>query len=144
MSGHAGHVLARGGHRLAELGLATAIFAGSLVLWIGIPAGWLWLVTRLTAEYPNAWAAATFGAPLTMIAWGYLLARLNGVYLRMSGAAPAQQRTAWLKSLSGDRARRPPRGVLDVSMTVSVVLAVLTLLVWFFFFAENYSPGRVL
>lgn len=138
------HVIQRGAHRAGEVGLAAAIFVGSLVLWLGLPAGWLWLVSRLMAEYPTIWAAAVFGAPLTMAAWGWGLARLEAVYMRLSGGAPAQTRTAWLKSLSGDRTRRPPRGVLDVSMTISVVLAILTLMIWFFFFAENYSPGRVL
>lgn len=138
------HALGRGAHRAGELALAAALFLGSLVMWLGLPAGWLWLVSRLIDEYPSIWAAAVFGAPVTMALWAYGLARLNAIYLRMSGGAPSQRRTAWLKSLSGDRTRRPPRGVLDTSMTISVVLAMLTLIVWFFFFAENYSPGRVL
>ena len=138
------HVMGRGAHRAGELALAAAIFVGSLVLWLGLPVGWLWVVSHLSNEYPNVWAAAVFGAPVTMAAWGYGLARLNAFDLRVCDAAPQQRRTAWLKSLSGERGRRPPRGVLDVSMTISVVLAMLTLIVWFFFFAENYSPGRVL
>ena len=138
------HALGRGAHRLGELALAAAIFLGSLMLWVGLPVGWLWLVSHLSDEYPNVWALAVFGAPLTMAAWGYGLARLNAVYLRMCHAGPQHRQTAWLKSLSGERGQRPPRGVLETSMTISVVLAMLTLLIWFFFFAENYSPGRVL
>lgn len=139
------HVLGRGAHRAGELALAAAIFAGSLVLWVGLPVGWLWVVSHLSTEYPNVWAAAVFGAPVTMAAWGYGLARLNAVYLRVSGSGPQQQHSAWLKSLSGERSRqRPRRGVLETSMAISVILAMLTLLVWFFFYAENYSPGRVL
>ena len=130
--------------RLAAFALAASLFVGSLVLWIGIPVGWLWVSSRLSETYPTIWALAVFGCPVTMAAWGLLLGRLNLVYLRVSGGALEQHHAAWLKSLSGERGARRPRSVLDVSMTISVILAMLTLLIWFFFFAENYSPGRFL
>ena len=131
--------------RLVAVGLGGAIVLGSLTLWIGIPVGWLWVASRLSSEYPIVWALALFGCPLTMAAWSVVLARLNGAYLRAMDQHPEQQHAAWLHSVSGERApRRPQRTLLEVSMTVSVVIALLALVIWFFFFAENYSPGRIL
>ena len=120
---------------------AVAIFAGSLVLWLGIPAGWVWIVSQLSAKYPTIYFGAMLGCPLTMVMWGLFLARLNGAYLRETGGHPERQRTAWLKSLSGERKARRPRSLLDWSMTISVLLAMLAMAIWFFFYATNYGPS---
>jgi hypothetical protein len=125
----------------AEYALIAAIFLGSLSMWVGLPAGWLWVVSHLTERYPVAYAAALFGCPVTMAALGLALSRLNRIYLRLTGAHPDQQRSAWLGSLSGDRRLRRPRTVLDTSMTISVVLAIVALAVWYFLFAQSAYPG---
>jgi hypothetical protein len=127
--------------KAAEYALVALIFLGSLVMWIGLPVGWLWLVTRLADHYPDAYAGALFGCPVTMVLFGLLLARLDALHLRISGGHASRSRTAWLKSLSGDRRARQPRTVLDTSMVVSVVLAILTIAVWYFLFAHSYNPG---
>jgi hypothetical protein len=121
--------------------LAALIFLGSLVMWIGIPLGWVWLVSQFADHYPDVYAGALFGCPVTMVLFGLLLARLNGLHMRITGGHSARSRTAWLKSLSGDRLARRPRTVLDTSMCVSVVIAILTIAVWYFFFAHSYTPG---
>jgi hypothetical protein len=127
--------------RLYELVLVAAIFLGSLVMWVGIPVGWVWVVSRFADHYPDVYAGALFGCPVTMVLFGLLLARLNAAHLRITHAHPAQTRTAWLKSLSGDRRSRRQWTVLDTSMVISVVIAIVTLAVWYFFFAHSYTPG---
>ncbi len=126
---------------MLEYTLIAAIFVGSLAMWIGLPLGWIWLVTRVLDKDLDVYAGALVGCPLTMALLGLLLARLNGTYLRLSGGHPAQQRSAWLKSLSGERGPRRPRAVLETSMTISVVLALIAITVWFFFYAHSYMPG---
>jgi hypothetical protein len=128
-------------HRAAELFLGASIVFGSLMLWIGIPAGWLWLVSHLSDTYPTVYALALIGCPVTMGLWALVLGRLNGLYLEVSGGRPDRRRSAWLKSLSGERGSRPPRSLLDWSMTISVIVALLTIAIWFFFYATNYGPG---
>jgi hypothetical protein len=128
-------------HRGFATAVAALIFLGSLVMWVGVPLGWLWLVSQLADHYPTVYAGALFGCPITMIALGLLLARLNALHLRITGGYGARGRTAWLKSLSGERTIRAQRSVLDTSMVVSVVIAMLVLVVWYFFFAHSYSPG---
>jgi hypothetical protein len=118
---------------------AVSIFVGSLVLWLGIPLAWIWIVSQLSAKYPTIYFGAMIGCPVTMVSWGLLLARLNGAYLRETDTHPERQRTAWLKSLSGERGQRRPRSLLDWSMTISVLLAILAMAIWFFFYATNYG-----
>jgi hypothetical protein len=127
--------------RLAEYLLVATIFLGSLVMWIGIPLGWVWLAGRLADHPLEAYGMALFGCPVTMVLFGLMLARLNGLHLRLTGGHAGRARTAWLKSLSGDRKAPRPRTVLDTSMAISVVIAIVAMAIWYFFFAHSYTPG---
>ena len=121
--------------RMLALLLVAMMAAGSLLLWIGIPAASLWLWSQLNDHYTTVYAAALIGSPLAMAACAWALHRVNWAYLRLT-RTPEQRRahTAWLRSMSGS-GRRQPRGVLEVCMSASVVLAVITFTLWFFFFA---------
>lgn len=124
--------------------LAFAIVAGSLITWLGIPTFWIWLAGRLSHDYPSIYIVALFGCPLTMIVWAWALYRLDGVYNETAApppSAPGIQRSAWLGSLSGDRKpRRRQASLLDLSMIVSVILALTVMAVWFFAFAQTSLP----
>jgi hypothetical protein len=124
--------------------LACVIVVGSLIFWVGIPLFWIWLAGRLTEEYPSIYLFAAAACPLTMIGWGWLLYRVNVIYLERTpppADAPGAQRSAWLGSLSDNRKpkRRQPT-LLDVSMIVSVIIALTAMAVWFFVFAHNSGP----
>ncbi|MBA2505836.1 MAG: hypothetical protein H0V29_07815 [Thermoleophilaceae bacterium] len=127
------------GERAAASVLAVLIFLGSIFLWLGIPALWIWVLAQLSSDYPSVFVLAILGCPTTMALWGLVLVRLNGLYLRATHGDAVRERTAWLGSLSGERTRRRSRTLLDTSMTVSVVLAITAILVWFFFFAAYQS-----
>jgi hypothetical protein len=124
--------------------LAVAIVAGSLAMWLGIPLFWIWLVGRLVDEYPSIYLLSLAACPLTMILWGWMLHRLNRVYAHVAPPAPdapGLQRSAWLGSLSGERRpRRRQANLLDVSMIVSVIVALSVMAVWFFGFAHLWGP----
>ncbi|MDX6668981.1 MAG: hypothetical protein QOK04_2361 [Solirubrobacteraceae bacterium] len=121
--------------RVLALLLVVVMAAGSLLLWIGIPAASLWFYSQLTQRYTTVYALGLIFSPLAMAACAWILHRVNWVYLRLM-RTPEQRRahTAWLRSMSSS-GRRQPRGVLEVCMSVSVVLAIITFTVWFFFFA---------
>jgi hypothetical protein len=127
---------------MLEYVLAVAIFLGSLALWIVVPFGSLWIASRLSGNATTVVLSVLIICPVAMLICGLGLSALYNAYLRVSDARPTRDRTAWLGSLSGDR--RPKRGrrpVLDFSLTFSAVTAMVLLLVWFFFLAENYSPA---
>jgi hypothetical protein len=131
-----------GGTRLLEYFLAVGIFVGSLALWVVVPFGSLWLASLVGNDAQTVVLSALIICPIAMLICGLGLSALYRAYLRVSDARPTQDRTAWLGSLSGDR--RPKRGrrpVLDFSLTFSAGTAIVLLLVWFLFFAENYSPA---
>jgi hypothetical protein len=130
------------GSRLVEYGLMVTIVLGSLALWIAVPIGSLWVASHVSDNATTVLLATLIICPLAMLAFGLLLAMLHRTYLRTSGRGVARGRSAWLGSLSGDRApRRGPRPVLETSLAISAGVAFVLLLVFFFFFAENYSPG---
>lgn len=124
--------------------LALIIVLGSLITWIGIPLLWIWIAGRLVNDYPSVYMLALAACPLTMILWGWALSRVNRRYSELGtpqGEHPGTQRSAWLGSLSGGR--RPTRRqatLLDVSMIVSVIIALVAMAVWFFAFAHTTGP----
>ena len=124
--------------------LALTIVVGSLITWIGIPLFWIWVAGQLIHEYPSIYLLALGACPVTMIVWGWVLYRLNVIYTELTARAadaPGTQRSAWLGSLSGDRTpRRRQATLLDVSMIVSVIIALTVMAVWFFVFAHNTGP----
>jgi hypothetical protein len=130
------------GHRLLELLLAAGIFLGSIALWVVVPFGSLWIASKLGDDAQTVVMSTLLICPIAMLLTGLGLSWLYGLYLRVSGQRASRDRTAWLGSLSGDR--RPNRGrrpILDTSLTISAITALVLLLVWFFFLAENYSPA---
>lgn len=124
--------------------LALIIVVGSLITWIGIPLAWIWIAGQLVDDYPSVYMLALAACPLTMILWGWALSRVNRRYSELGPPEsdhPGTQRSAWLGSLSGGR--RPARRqatLLDVSMIVSVIIALVAMAVWFFGFAQTTGP----
>ena len=128
--------------RVAAAGLALAIVLGSLFLWIGVPVLGMWLAGQVTTSSVGFLFATLGGIPITMIATGFAIYRLNAVYesIRPGDRHAPRSRSAWNVSLSeeraGDRRARAPRPLVDVAMTASAVTALVLLLVWFFFIAR--------
>jgi hypothetical protein len=117
---------------------------GSVLLWIGIPVGWLYLVSRLAGSSQptmGPFVLVLVGIPATMVVMAKLLAVLDRAYRRVTRAAPqARMQVPWLRSLRGDRRPERARSVLDVVMVCSVALALVCLAVWFFLFAGSSLP----
>ena len=122
--------------------VALTIVVGSLFTWIGLPLVWIWIASQLSDDYPMVYVVALAACPATMALWGFMLYRLNAVYVMLG---PPEERhgdaarSAWLKSSSGERGRRAEASLIDMSMAASVLLAIIAMAVWFFFFAENYG-----
>jgi hypothetical protein len=110
---------------------ASAVLTGvimvgaSLLLWIGVPAGWLWIGSQIqgsTGSVGTAIAVMLVGAIGSIIAIAWLLGRLNRVHEHLRearGAAPG-----------------PP--LLEVVLVVTAAVALICFAVWFFVLA---GPG---
>ena len=130
--------------RLLGALLIGLMAVGSVLLWIGIPVGWLYLVSQLVdSSQPSMgpYVVVLVGIPATMIAMGKVLAVLDRAYGRVSRTAPqARVQMPWHRSLRGDRSPARAHSVLDVVMVASVALAVVCFAVWFFLFAGWSLP----
>jgi hypothetical protein len=132
------------GRRLAAALLIALMAIGSILLWLGIPIGWLYLVSRLvSSSQPSMgpYVLVLVGIPTSMVVVGKLLSKLNRVYGNVTNSAShARMRNPWLKSMRGERDSGRPRSVLDVVMVWSVALALLCFGIWFFIFAGSSLP----
>jgi hypothetical protein len=125
--------------------LVLLMAVGSVVLWIGIPVGWVWVASRtVDTSQPTLgpYLLVLFATPISMWIWGKLLFRLNDVYSRLTGQThEVRAQLPWHKSMRGERVSNRPTTVLDLVMIVSVSLALLAFGVWFFLFAGSSIPG---
>jgi hypothetical protein len=130
--------------RLLGALLIGTMAIGSVLLWIGIPIGWLYLASRLVdSSQPTMgpYVLVLVGIPATMIAMGKVLAVLERTYGRVTRTTPqARLQVPWMRSLRGERRSGGPRSVLDVVMVLSVGLALLCFAVWFLLFAGSSLP----
>ena len=121
--------------------LALVIVLGSLFLWIGVPIGGMWLAGQLFTESTRFLMFCLVTIPLTMVVVGFLLYRVNAVYVSLRDEEPRETpRSGWLVSATDERRsirlRQGRRELIDVAMTVSIVVALVLMVVWFFFAAE--------
>ena len=123
--------------------LALLIVAGSAFIWIGLPALGFWVGGQLTSSAEMFLLFVLGAVPLAMVGFGWLLYRVAAVYERLRGRerSGGSPRSAWLVSSSDERARarraRAPRSLVDVSMAVSAIVALVLMFVYFFFIGET-------
>ena len=113
--------------RLAAGFLLLLLAIGSLVLWIGIPWGGLWLTGEVAETSGGHLVLSLLLIPTTMIIFGLGLAWVNGLYLRITGATQPEE----------DEPQWRVRGPLETFIVASLIIAITAMLVWFFVFAEN-------
>jgi hypothetical protein len=132
------------GRKVVAALLIALMAIGSIVLWLGLPVGWLWVASQIAdSSQPSMgpYVLVLAGIPVSMVIVGKLLSKLNRVYGQVTGTAHSGRvRSPWLKSLRGERDSGRPRTVLDVVMVWSVALALLCFAVWFFLFAGSSLP----
>jgi uncharacterized protein with PQ loop repeat len=132
----------RGRDRAAATFLVVVLFAGTLVLWIGIPVLCLWSASKFTDSIASHFLVAT---PMTLLAMGafvWLLYQVDRLYLRVTGAYDGELQDPELydpDDLDEDEELYIPRGPLEPMLIASLILAIIALFIWFFAFAENPS-----
>jgi heme/copper-type cytochrome/quinol oxidase subunit 2 len=106
--------------------LVLMMLGAGLVLWIGVPVGWLWIGSQVqgaTDSLGTAIAVMLVGVVASIVAVVPILGWLNRKHLELRAARglDTQGQTA-----------------LEAVMTVSVAIAVIAFVVWFFVIA---GPG---
>jgi hypothetical protein len=127
------------------LALILLMAVGSVFLWIGIPIGWIYLVSKMVdSSQPSLgpYVLLIVAIPVSMALVGKLLFSLDHVYSRVTGQdSEVKFRAPWLKSMRGERATARRLTVLEMTMLVSVSLALLAFAIWFFGFAGSSLPN---
>jgi len=128
-----------------SLFLIALMALGSVLMWIGVPVGLVYLASRI-ADSPTPslgpYLLILIGLPVGMIAVGKVLGALDRYHGRITGLDDGRpQQAAWMKSMRGERERRRRRSVLDIVMMISVGIALVLSAVWFFAFAGSSLPG---
>ena len=124
MSSSLGARAARGG--ASALLVVAMMVIGSLVLWVGVPLGWLWVGSQVQAETDSVGAALgvmMVGVVVSVILLARLLVSLNRAHESLREAAG-----------------REPRGntLLEMVLVVTAGVAVVAFVIWFFIFT---GPG---
>jgi len=124
--------------------LVALMALGSVVMWIGVPLGLIYLASKL-ADTPNPsmgpYLLVLIGLPVGMAIIGKALGALNRAHIRVTGTEVDTYRPGWTRSMRGERHVDRRGGVLDRVMIVSVVVAGLKNAEWFFGFAGSSLPG---
>ena len=117
---------------------------GSVILWLGIPIGWLYLASQLVdTSQPTLgpYILIIFGIPISMFVFGKALFTLDRAFERVTGRrSETDFRPPWLKSMRAERNASRRLSVLEGVMIISVSLALLCFGVWFFAFAGSSLP----
>ena len=128
-----------------SLFLIALMAIGSVVMWIGVPVGLIYLASRLAdSSKPSMgpYVLILVGLVVGMMAVGKLLGALDRYHGRITGLDDGKpEQAAWMKSMRGDRERKRRRSVLDSVMIISVGVALLLFGIWFFAFAGSSLPG---
>lgn len=113
--------------RVAAAFLLALLVAGSLALWVAVPAAVLKALTPLSESTAYHLGVGLIGVPAAMIVFALGLFWVNGLYLRVTGH--------W--RVDEDGAPRRLRGPLEPILLWSLLVAVVAIGVWFFALAEN-------
>lgn len=123
-----------------------AMLLAAFSLWTAIPLSWLYIGSKVSeTQFPSGGPYAVVGVGIIVsilfIAW--LISRLNELYVRITGTNRlAPMRPAWLKSM---RDTGPVQGsvtVVEAVLMASVMLAALSLTIWFFLLAGSPLPNQ--
>ncbi len=93
---------------------AVLVFAASLVMWLGIPPAWIWMLSTVGGS-TTAYVLVLLGLPVALAVWGQVLTRLDRLY----GRAVAE------RDQSGSMA-----SALTTSLTIAFLVALAVAIVW--------------
>jgi hypothetical protein len=125
---------------------ATAFLA--INLWTGAPLIALWVGSQVVGSTTLSMGAVfvvVIVLAVLVFSMSIGLAWLSSEYDRLSGREPGEQRLPWLRSVRGEEGIEEPGygagiSALERVVMVSVYLAVICFLLWFFLLAGAPTP----
>ncbi|MBS1887939.1 MAG: hypothetical protein JSU06_12205 [Actinobacteria bacterium] len=134
------------GRNVAATAVFFAMLLAAFALWTLIPLGWVYIASKLShSQFPSMgpYMIVIVGIIVTVLIDAWLIGRLNGLYVRVTGSNRlVHNRPGWLKSLRDTAPVRDSVTVVEAVMMSSVLLAALALLLWFFLLAGSPLPNQ--
>jgi len=129
--------------RRALFAAATAFL--SINLWTGAPLLSLWVGSQAADQQTLSMSAVgvvVLVLTVLTLAMSLALLWLEGRYRRLVGHPLRENRLTWLRAFNAQQepVRKVPMSMVEHIVSVSVYVAVIALLVWFFFFAGSPVP----
>ncbi len=126
--------------------LVLLMAAGSILMWIGLPLGLIWIASAISdSSQPSMgpYLLILVGLPVGAIVIGKALGALDRLRGRVSGRTGGEERrNTWMNSMGETAASgRRQRSVLDAVMIVSVLSALVIGGIWFLLFAGSPLPS---
>jgi hypothetical protein len=124
----------------------VAMLLAAFALWTAIPLSWIYIASKLSnTQFPagGPYAVVAVGIVVSILVVAWLIGRLNDLYVRITGTNRlAPIRPAWLKSMRDTGGLQSSVTVVEAVLMGSVMLAALTLTVWFFLLAGSPIPNQ--
>jgi hypothetical protein len=131
---------------LAAAVVFVAMLLAALSIWTAIPLSWIYIGSKVShTQFPSTGpyfvVAAGIVISVLLIAW--LIGRLNRLYIQITGTNRlAPMRPTWLKSMRDTPSAPGTTTVVEVVLMGSVILAAITLTIWFFLLAGSPIPNQ--
>jgi hypothetical protein len=132
-------------------GIAAALIfvlmlLAALSLWTAIPLSWIYIGSKVShTQFPSQgpYLVVAVGIVLSVLIDAWLIARLNHLYMRVTGTNRlAPMRPGWLKSMRDTEAPIGTTTVVEAVLMGSVLLAIAAMTVWFFLLAGSPLPNQ--
>jgi hypothetical protein len=124
----------------------VTMLLAALSIWTAIPLSWIYIGSKVShTQFPSTGpyfvVAAGIVVSVLVIAW--LIGRLNRLYIQITGTNRlAPMRPTWLRSMRDTSSTQGTTTVVEAVLMGSVILAVITLTVWFFLLAGSPIPNQ--
>lgn len=133
------------GLRVRAMLLVAGMALGSVVLWFGIPAFWVFVGAQISSPGTPSMAPIALvllATPVSMVFFAPLLGRLDHAHRELRGSLrEGPRRAAWNMSMRDARTKDNDDGVLERVMIASVVVAGALAGIYFAFFGSLTLPG---
>jgi hypothetical protein len=124
----------------------VAMLLAALSIWTAIPLSWIYIGSKVShTQFPSGgpYFVVAFGILVSVTVVAFLIGRLNRLYIQITGTNRlAPMRPTWLKSMRDTSTSPGSTTVVEAVLMGSVLLAALTLTVWFFFLAGSPIPNQ--
>jgi hypothetical protein len=140
------HVPAQGPARsLAASAVFVLMLLAALSLWTAIPLSWIYVGSKVShTQFPSQgpYVVVAVGIIVTVAVFAWLIARLNRLYMRITGTNRlTPMRPTWLKSMRDTSAPVGTTTVVEAVLIGSVALAMVAFTAWFLLLAGSPLPN---